>query len=624
MSLSPATVLVVDDDAFNRGALAVIFAEHGYRVLEAGTGAEALRLAAGSHPDVTVLDVNLPDLSGFEVCRRLKSDPATASASVVHLSAVYVRSDDRTRGLEGGADGYLVKPVDPPELLATVGALLRIRDAEEAARRAAAEWQATFDAIGDAVFLLDAAGVVARCNRAARALPGRPWGDPVGRPLGEALREALRLPEAPDLVPPDAGAGRTTRELRLGSRWFHVTADPVADDAGGRVVILTDVTRGKELEEQLRQGQKMEAVGRLAGGLAHDFNNLLTAVLGNASLLLAGLPQGGSDHDLVQTIERAAWRAADLTRKLLGFSRQSMLWLRPVSLNDAVAEVAAALRPTIDPRVRLEVRAAPDLWSAEADPTQVSQVLMSLCLNARDAMPGAGTLTLETANAEIAPAEAALRLDARPGAFVRLRVEDTGTGIPPEVLPRIFDPFFTTKEQGKGTGLGLAMVFGIVRQHRGWVECFSEVGRGTRFDVYLPRAEVPAPPVPPTPAAAGRGTVLVADDDAALRDLAVTFLRRGGFEVLRAEDGRRAVEIYERERGHIDVVLLDLRMPELSGAEALRRLRAIDPSVRVLLTSGSSEPSPEGEEEAQTRGFLAKPYQEQDLIRAVRAAMASG
>jgi signal transduction histidine kinase len=631
---SPATILLVDDEPANRHTYGYLFRTAGFAVLEAGTGREALALAAREHPDLVVLDVSLPDLNGFEVCRRLKQEEATRPVPVLHVSAVYVGSGDRSQGLESGADAYLIKPVEPRELLATVRSLLRVRAAEEQARRAAGQWRTTFDAIRDAVFLLDARGTVLRCNRAAAALLGRPFTEVVGRPYDELLREAAG--PAPAAAAPAGGPAPDPEELHLGGRWLRVAADPISDEAGrpaGRVVVLTDVTRGKELEEQLRQVQKMEAVGRLAGGVAHDFNNLLTAVLGNAALLQQRLERGGPDQELLSAIERAAWRAAELTRQLLGFSRQTMLWLRPLPLSESAREVVTILERTIDPRVRLEVRTAEDLWLVQADAGQMTQVLMNLCINACDALPEGGTLALETANVVVDEAHARGRLGARPGPFVRLSVSDTGHGIAPEVLPRIFDPFFTTKPPGKGTGLGLAMVFGIVQQHQGWVECHSEVGRGTRFDLYLPRydpapAAAPAPEAPPAPRAGalsvsslGSEVVLLAEDNDMLRTLATTFLRRHGYQVIPAADGQEAVEEFQRHRGRVAAVVLDLMMPRLSGRDVLRRLRELDPAVRVVFASGYSDTQLSEQEQASVHGFVNKPYRERDLVRAVRAAL---
>jgi PAS domain S-box-containing protein len=483
----------VDDDRVTRQLLGCLFRDAGFTTLEAATGSEALALARSHHLDLIVLDVNLPDLNGYEVCRQLKTHPDTRDMTVLQISAVYIGSGDRSQGLEGGADGYLVKPVEPREILATVRALLRMRTAEEAARTAAQEWRATFDALSDAVCLLSTDDQIVRCNRAFRDLCGRPFEELIGQRYAPVLQEAFHLGSPPALEGLAHPGVFDARELNLGRRHFRHKADPILDDRGARtgsVHILTDLTSQKELEEQLRQAQKLEAIGRLAGGIAHDFNNLLTAILGNASLLQRSLPPEEEEHALANLIERAAWRAADLTRRLLGFSRQTLLWLQVINLNDPVSQSVAALQKSLPANVQFQVRGGEALWPVHADPMQIAQVLTNLCHNALDAMPEGGSLTIETANVQVEDSHVQANPEARVGPFVRLSVSDTGEGIAAEVLPRIFDPFFTTKGVGKGSGLGLAMVHGIIKQHQGWVECRSAPGQGARFDLYLPRTEM--------------------------------------------------------------------------------------------------------------------------------------
>jgi PAS domain S-box-containing protein len=431
------------------------------------------------------------------------------------------------------------------------------------------------------------------------------------------------------------------RHRRTGEyRWMEDRVVPLLD-AGGEVIGLQgaarDVTEQRRLQAQLQQLQKMEAVGQMAGGVAHDFNNLLTAVLGNASLILNQVPAGDPVRKWAEAIEKAGLRAASLTAQMLGLSRQVILRPQPTNLNEIIDEVVALLRCGLDPHIRLEVRPAEQLRLVLADAGQMNQVLMNLCLNARDAMLQGGYLTVETANVTVTPEHARLHLEARAGDCIRLRVHDTGVGIAPEVLPRIFDPFFTTKGPDKGTGLGLAMVYGIVKQHQGWIEVASTVGTGTVFDIYLPTLpfgvagdgtdrEVAGPPAPVTVGQTDRPgqvreTVLVVDDEPVLCSLARTILEESGYRVLLAEDGLRALELYRRECGRIDLVLLDLVMPRLSGSDTFRRLVQVDPGVRVLFASGYSAEYLGDLRDERIRGFVAKPYRPEELVQGVRAAL---
>jgi PAS domain S-box-containing protein len=763
---SSPTILFVDDDKRNRESYGLIFREAGFAVQEAATGDEALRLAS-QNPDLVVLDVNLPDMNGYEVCRRIKMHPATNAIPVLHLSTVFTRSEERTQSLEQGADGYLVKPVEPEELLAHVKALLRVRQAEDQLREAARQWQTTFDATSDSVCLLDAAGKIQRCNRALADLLRLPLSAILGRPYQPLIQAALAPSLLPDLTYVQQTGRRANVELNQAGRWFHITADPVTDECGringsvhifaditefkkvdeernrlladraklaehlrlllestgegiygidghgrctfvnraaadmfgvtpdqlvgenvharvhhshvdsttypegecpilqamvagqgcridsevfwrndgtwfpveysahpvrnragdicGAVVTFTDITSRKQMEQRLIHSQKMEAIGRLAGGIAHDFNNLMSVVLGNSTILLSQVPQSQAQRETLLAIDQAAWRATELTRRLVGFSRQSRLWLRPTDLRLAVDETTALLSRTIDPRITIEVASAPDLWPVEADLGQLNQVLMNLCLNARDAMPEGGRLSVLADNVVLNEKSAQFQVsEARAGEFVRLRVADTGYGIPAEILPQIFEPFFTTKEIGKGTGLGLAMVFGIVKQHQGWITCTSAPGSGARFDIYLPRTKSQPSPGPaaaaPATSLVGEETILVVDDEPLLRDVSRKILEDRGFHVLVAADGLQAVEIFRQHQDEIDLIVLDLTMPHLSGRDTLRNLREIHRDVAVVYVTGYAAKLAEAGID-RVRGLLPKPFRPDELVKAVRAAL---
>ena len=377
------------------------------------------------------------------------------------------------------------------------------------------------------------------------------------------------------------------------------------------------------LEEQLRHAQKMEAIGRLSGGIAHDFNNLLTAIRGYSELLLRALADSPLRGD-VEEIFNAAERAATLTGQLLAFSRRQILSPEIIVLNQRVMDMSRMLNRLIGEHIAIDLHLATDLWSVRADAAQLEQVLVNLALNARDAMPEGGRLAIETANREVT-ASRARALEIAPGPFVELVVRDTGAGIPPEVQGRIFEPFFTTKPKGAGTGLGLSMVYGFVRQSGGTVSVQSAPGQGSSFSLLLPRTDdttVP-PPTPRTLAAPrqGTGTILIAEDERALRRLSATVLRQAGYQTIEASDGQQALDLFTVHSRSIVMVVTDVVMPRMGGIELARRLRAARPGLPLLFVTGYVEQSETLHE--QGTPVLLKPFSPDALLRSVAAAVGS-
>lgn len=409
-------------------------------------------------------------------------------------------------------------------------------------------------------------------------------------------------------------------------RVFHYKDSPAT------FAVIRDATERKRLEEQLRQAQKMEAVGQLAGGIAHDFNNLLTGILGN--LNLARLDAGEELQPMLEEAERAGQRAAELIRQLLAFSRKSTAMLQATDLGAIMEEVAVMARKTFDRRIEIVLHRQEPLSFIWADPGQIHQVLLNLCVNARDAVEAVATpfpsyvprITLTAENILIQEEYCLAHSEARQGRFVLVSVSDTGVGIDEESQTHIFEPFYTTKQIGKGTGLGLATVYGIVKQHGGWINLYSEIGKGSTFKIYLP-AVAEAPTTPPgekkmEQMPGGTETILIVDDEAYIRRLGRRILERLGYSILEAADGREAIEFYSRGEVSIDLAILDLSMPHLTGIETLMQIKGIQPQARVILSSGyARNGGGDLPERAAGTAYILKPYRPADLARTVRQVL---
>jgi PAS domain S-box-containing protein len=565
------------------------------------------------------------------------ADPMRAHDMAVVRDGSALQTVENIPGPDGETRAFMVLkfPItDPSDRNFVGGFALDITDrrrAEDAERRIARRFCDLFESSPDAIFVQDLDGNILDANPEACSICGQCHGDLVGRNMG-GLIPAENLAELLGGVPRLARGEVMHAETVIRSADGRST--PVAISCSrieftGRPALLLharDTSEQKKLQEQFHQSQKMEAIGRLAGGIAHDFNNLLTAIIGYNELLLGGLDDRDPLRRSSEEVRKAAERAARLTKQLLAVSRKQTLQPRIVDLNISVAEIEKMLRRLIGDDIELSVIPSPKPACVKADPSQLEQVLMNLAVNARDAMPSGGQLFVRISSVAVnsmvdgAP-------DLPPGSYIVLRVSDTGTGMSEEVQARVFEPFFTTKDPGKGTGLGLATCYGIVKQSGGRILCDSSPNRGTTFSIYLPQvigeAEV-ARVENLSPLPRGTETVLVVEDAAGVRSLATRVLRSLGYQLLEAENGFDALSVIGRHGiKEIDLILTDVTMPKMGGRELIERVRAEHPATRVVFTSGAP-----GADAALKNlffhpgtAFLHKPFTPSDLARVVRSVL---
>jgi two-component system, cell cycle sensor histidine kinase and response regulator CckA len=412
---------------------------------------------------------------------------------------------------------------------------------------------------------------------------------------------------------------------------FDVSARPLRDggELAGAVIVARDVTERRKLEQQLQQAQRLDTVGRLAGGIAHDFNNLLTAILSSAAMARDALP---TDHDVqadLADVQLAGERATQLTKQLLAFARRQPVSQQPIELNDRVATMERMLSRLVGPEIMLRVSLGDSLWPVRADGPQLEQVLVNVVVNARDAMPSGGRLTIRTSNRTVADGAVLLPRPMPAGDYVEIVVTDTGVGMDAETLAHVFEPFYTTKPVGQGTGLGLAMCYGIIRQHHGVIWIDSAPGRGSSVYILLPRYDGVLPSRAerrkidtPVGSSGGTETVLLVEDEPQVRAVAARALRSAGYRVLESTNGRDGLQVARRERDAIDLIVSDVVMPEMGGKEMVELARQFLPSAAVLFVSGYTAGNfPSQAEDPVARVFLQKPFTPQELLEKVRAVL---
>ena len=536
---SSAIILNVDDREAGRYAKSRHLKTFGFDVVEAADGAEALRKVEEVRPAVVLLDVRLPDMSGIEVCEIIKTK--WPEVMVLQTSATFINVVDRIRGLNGGADSYLIQPAEPEELAAAVGALLRIRRAEDALRG-------------------------------------------LNELLENRVRERTAVLEA------------LNEELK------------------------NEIAQREMAEAALIQAQKMEAIGRLTGGLAHDFNNLLTAIVGNLDLIRIGSKEPRTLR-LAGNAFKAAERGSKLTAQLLAFSRTQKLAARPVAVNALITGMSELLAQTLGPSVQVVTVLDPEAGMARTDDNQLEVAILNLAINARDAMQDGGTLTISTRRRELAAPDG----DLLPGSYITVSVVDTGEGMSPDVMGKAFDPFFTTKAAGKGTGLGLAQVYGISRQCGGSARILSQTGQGTNVTVWLRSPGADAPPADEAAAAqifdSASGEILLIDDDPDVRNTLHELLAELGYTVNAAENADAGLKLLERTNP--DIVILDFAMPDVNGAEAAKAIRGKRQALPILFVSGYADTVALSEAVGDAP-ILHKPFNRAEIAAAVLAAKRRG
>jgi PAS domain S-box-containing protein len=637
-------LLIVDDNAATRYAMRRTVARHGYVADEAGTGSEGLAMIAANDYAGLILDVNLPDMSGFDIVRKLREAPETQLLPVVHVSAASIETGDLITGLDNGADAYLIHPVDPDVLLATIRTLLRVRATEDALRESEAHFREIFTNIAAPIAVVDGSLHVIEANDAFHRLAGSAGGGDILEAVFESGQDELLDQMRNTLATRRRWHGVLCMRGPSGTRETEWSVAPYRDDAG--LVFIEDVTEQRRrerdqleqidtattqlaieiaererTESQLLQAQKMDALGKLTGGIAHDFNNLLTSIITGIDLINRQVEAGKSQG--VQRFADAALgsarRAAALTHRLLAFARQQPLDAQVTDVNERVRSLEDMLRRTLGEHVSLVLELLRTPAVASVDANQLENAVINLVINARDAMEGRGQIRVTTAQLPI-------RRDSHlaDGDYVMLTVSDNGAGIEPAILDKVFEPFFTTKPLGQGTGLGLSMIYGFARQSGGDVRIVSEVGSGTHVSLLLPVAQGEVAQAAPRreKVSGGKGErILVVEDTDALRMMTYEILVGAGYECVATGETDHALRLLRGDEP-FDLLLTDVGMPGMNGRDLAEIARAWRPALPVLFMTGYAENALERSRFLGTgMEMITKPFELDGLLAAVRGML---
>jgi PAS domain S-box-containing protein len=625
VAFAQSNIMVVDDNPANLKLLEDILTQKGHEVHSFPLGRLALAAAIRNPPDLILLDINMPEMNGYVVCERLKSIDALSDVPVIFLSALK-ETPDKVKAFRSGAADYISKPFQFEEVHARVETHLNLYAFQRALKL---QNERLEESAADVIFRFELYPQprFSYVNRAATWILG------YSPEEYYADRDLLlsRVQPADSLLVEAVFRGDFITGSALVFRCLHRNGNTISidqrntlvKDCQGRPIaiegIARDITERSNLEEQLRQSQKMEAVGLLAGGVAHDFNNLLTVIIGYSDLILSDDVPSAQIVEKLDQIKKAAEHSAVLTRQLLSFGRGQIVRSSMMNINTVVEASSKMFRRTIGENIELFTTLDAGLGYIRAGVGQIEQILMNLVVNAMGAMPQGGRITIETLNVTLDETRAAGTMAAKSGSYVMLAVSDTGCGMDLTTQARIFEPFYTTKEIGKGTGLGLSVVYGIVSQNGGDIRVLSKPGQGARFEILLPRTDEPEEfaklPIVPSVTRTGSETILLVEDDEAVRELIGTVLQNGGYEVLIARNGNEALRICEQNNGRIGLILTDMVMPGMSGRALVESIRNLNRGMRVLCMSGYvSEPiARDGRLDPET-SFIQKPFTPADLI----------
>ncbi|MGI0484022.1 response regulator [Pantanalinema rosaneae CENA516] len=639
--VTPSTILIVDDTPANLNLLFDFLRDVGFKVLVAQSGKSALQKVEYAKPDLILLDILMPEMDGFATCQILKSQQATQDTPIIFMTALS-ETVDKVKGFQLGAVDYITKPFQQEEVLARIQLHLNLRNltrqvqeqntqleqqiqeriqVEAQLRQREAQLRLITDALPVMISYIDRHHCYRFVNRGYEEWFQLPREELQNRHMRDLIGESLYQELLPKLTLALAGQTVTYENTlpRQGKLYnLEITYVPhyEGSEVQGAYVLIQDVTERKQLERQLLRSQRMESLGTLASGIAHDLNNVLTPILMSVQLL-AMKYQDQQSQKWLQLIEKNTKRGADLIRQVMAFVRGIEGKHTLIQPGQLLQEIKQIVEETFPKSITIATNLPPDLWVVSGDSTQLHQVLMNLCVNARDAMPNGGKLRLSAENIELDVAFMQAHPEAKMSAYLLLTVADTGTGIPNDIIDLIFEPFFTTKEFGQGTGLGLSTVVGIVKSHGGFMTVASEIGQGTRFNVFLPAiAPTVSSPSEDMGVPVGHGeTVLIVDDEAAIREVVQNSLEAYGYDTLIANDGVEAISLYMQHPQVIDLVIVDMMMPSMDGALAIRALKEINPHVRIVAVSGlvTSELCSETTDTG-VLAFLPKPFTIKELL----------